>query len=310
MLDDTTAFTLWDSTGDAAPTPRNTRRLVGNASKRRRKMIAFGWYGGKYVHLDFILPYLPTDAPHFCDVYGGSAAVFINRHPTEAETYNDLDGELVNFFRVLRDQPDELIRMVGLTPFSRQELAEACTPTPDLPPIERARRFYVRARQTRTGLAQTSSEGRWAHCVLTSRAGMAGAVSRWLGAVEGLPQIAQRLQRVQIENAPALEVLERYDTPQTLFYLDPPYVHTSRSDSSAYRHEMSDEDHRGLASLLHRISGRAVLSGYRCELYDELFGDWCRVDAQAKLCNSSKAKRTESLWMNFDPGSCGTYAGP
>lgn len=187
MLDETNAFTLRDSTGDAVPTPRNTRRLVGNASKRQRKMIAFGWYGGKYVHLDFILPRLPTDAPHFCDVYGGSAAVLINRHPAQAETYNDLDGELVNFFRVLRDQPDELIRVIGLTPFSRQELAEACTPTPDLPPIERARRFYVRARQTRTGLAQTSSEGRWAHCVLTSRAGMAGAVSRWLGAVEGLP---------------------------------------------------------------------------------------------------------------------------
>ncbi len=271
-------------------------------------MIAFGWYGGKYVHLDFILPHLPEDADHFCDVYGGSAAVLVNRPPAPAETYNDLDSELVNFFTVLRRQPEALIREIGLTPFSREELAIACQGEPDLPALERARRFYVRARQTRTGLAQTSSEGRWAHCVLTSRAGMAGAVSRWLGAVEGLPEIAQRLQRVQIENAPALEVVERYDTPRTLFYLDPPYVHGSRGDSAAYRHEMTDADHRELADLLHRIQGRAVLSGYRCVLYDELFADWHRVDAPEKLCNSSKGLRGETLWMNFEPASDNGHA--
>ena len=221
-------------------------------------MIAFGWYGGKYVHLGFILPNLPTDAEHFCDVYGGSAAVLVNREPAPVETYNDLDSELVNFFAVLRDEPEQLVRQIGLTPFSREELAKACEAEPALPPLERARRFYIRARQTRTGLAQTSSEGRWAHCVLTSRAGMAGAVSRWLGAVEGLPEIAQRLQRVQIENAPALEVIRRYDTATTLFYLDPPYVHASRGDAAAYGHEMTDADHCDLAALLNRIKGRAA----------------------------------------------------
>ena len=276
------------------------RRVVGNASRRRRKMIAFGWYGGKYMHLDFILPYLPVDAEHYCDVYGGSAAVLVNRPPAPVETYNDLDADLVNFFAVLRAQPEQLVRQIGLTPFSRKELAKACVSEPGLAPLERARRFYVRARQTRTGLAQTSSEGRWAHCVLTSRAGMAGAVSRWLGAVEGLPEIAQRLQRVQIENAPALEVIQRYDTPRTLFYLDPPYVHGSRGDAAAYRYEMSDDDHRELAALLRHIKGRAVLSGYRSPLYDELFAGWYRVDADEKLCNSSKGKRRESLWMNFE----------
>ena len=295
--------------GETSQTRRKSRRLVSNAKKRRRKMIAFGWYGGKYVHLDFILPHLPSDAEHFCDVYGGSAAVIINRVPAKVETYNDLDTELVNFFAVLRDQPDELIREIGLTPFSREELVRACNSTTGLEPLERARRFYVRARQTRTGLAQTSSEGRWAHCVLTSRAGMAGAVSRWLGAVEGLPEIAQRLQRVQIENAPALEVMERYDTPRTLFYLDPPYVHGSRGDSAAYGYEMTDNDHRDLACLLHRIEGRAVLSGYRSALYDELFADWHRVDAPTRLCNSSKEKRTESLWMNFHPNVHKGHAG-
>lgn len=179
MTDQALTPTLWDPSPAEAPQgQRGTRRLVGNAARRRKKMIAFGWYGGKFVHLDFILPHLPTDAEHFCDVYGGSAAVLINRVPARVETYNDLDTELVNFFSVLRDQQDELIRSIGLTPFSREELVKACSPAEKLPPLERARRFYVRARQTRTGLAQTSSEGRWAHCVLTSRAGMAGAVSR------------------------------------------------------------------------------------------------------------------------------------
>ena len=164
------------------------------------------------------------DATHFCDVFGGSAAVLLNVGPYPVETYNDIDSELVNFFGILRDQDKELIRAIGLTPFSREELARACEPAMNLSQVERARRFYIRARQTRTGLAQTSSEGRWAHCVLTSRAGMSGSVSRWLGSVDGLANIAVRLQRVQLENAPAIEVLQRYDTPETLFYIDPPYV--------------------------------------------------------------------------------------
>lgn len=278
----------------------NSRRIVKNAKQRRKKMIAFGWYGGKFSHLDFILPHLPEDAIHFCDVFGGSAAILINRKPAQLETYNDLDSELVNFFETLRNQSAKLIKAISLTPFSREELIKACRSEPNLSKLERARRFYVRARQTRTGLAQTSSEGRWAHCVLTSRAGMSGAVSRWLGAIDGLPEIVQRLQRIQIENAPALEIIERYDTEETLFYLDPPYVHESRGDSSAYGYEMTDEEHTELAELLHSIKGRAVLSGYRSGLYDTLFAEWTRIDAPLKTCNSSKGKRQESLWLNFD----------
>jgi len=277
----------------------NGRRIVKNANSRRKKMIAFGWYGGKYSHLDFILPHLPSDAVHFCDVYGGSAAVLINREPALIETYNDIDSELVNFFEILRDYGEELIKTISLTPFSREELIKACQLEQNLTDLERARRFYVRARQTRTGLAQTSSEGRWAHCVLTSRAGMAGAVSRWLGAAEGLPEIVQRLQRVQIENAPALEIIERYDTQDTLFYLDPPYVHDSRGDSKAYGFEMTDSEHFELSILLNQIKGRAVISGYRSNLYDKLFKNWIRIDAPVKTCNSSKSDRQESLWLNF-----------
>src|SRR5207253_6935636 len=180
--------------------------LTGSSQIRRRsrKLIAFGWYGGKYSHLDWLLPLLPT-CHHYCEPFAGSAAVLLNRQPSPVETYNDLDGEVVNFFRVLRDQKEELIEAIGLTPFSREEFSLAVTANDKLPDLERARRFFIRARQVRTGLAQTASLGRWANCKNTSRAGMSGVVSRWLGSIEALPGIAERLLRVQLENRPALE---------------------------------------------------------------------------------------------------------
>lgn len=274
----------------------NSAKIIGMA-----KLIAFGWYGGKYSHLDWLLPLLPP-SQHFCDVFGGSAAVLINREPSPIETYNDLHSEVVNFFRVLRDQKQTLIEAIGLTPFSREELTIASQrQTVGISDLERARRFFVCARQVRTGLAQTSSAGRWAHCLLTSRAGMAGAVSRWLGSVEDLSPIAQRLLRVQIENAPALEVLARYDNPETLFYCDPPYVHNSRGDSKAYAHEMRDADHRTLAEMLHNMKGKVALSGYHCPLMDELYGDWNMTQAPTKLCHSVKTERVEVLWTNYEP---------
>ncbi len=234
-----------------------------------KKKIAFGWYGGKYSHLDWLLPLLP-ETQHYCEPFGGSAAVLVNRPPSPIETYNDIDGELVNFFRVLRENKEKLLEAIGLTPFSREEFELAITPPDDnLDEIERARRFFVRARQVRTGLAQTASRGRWAHCVLTSRAGMAGAVSRWLGSVEGLAEIAQRMLRVQIEHDPAIEIIERYDSKETLFYCDPPYPHDARSDHHAYGYEMTDEDHRKLADTLHHVKGKVAISSYESKLMSE-----------------------------------------
>src|SRR5207248_9074325 len=119
----------------------------------------------------------------------------------------------------------------------------------EIPDLERARLFFIRARQVRTGLAQTASVGRWANCKNTSRAGMSGVVSRWLGSVDTLPSIAERLLRVQIENRPAVEVLQLYDDNGTLFYCDPPYVHGTRGDSAAYGFEMTNTQHREFVKL-------------------------------------------------------------
>ncbi len=247
----------WHALNRPGPNRINNRRLVPRASERRSKMIAFGYYGGKFSHLEFILPLLPAHYTHFCEPFGGSAAVLINRPPAPVETYNDLDGEVVNFFECLRDDCDKLIRAISLTPFSRQELVKACTPQPGLTALERARRFFVRARQTRTGL--------------------------------------------QIENVPAAEIILRYDSPQTLFYLDPPYPHEARGDAKAYGHEMSDREHEELAELLHAVRGAVAVSSYLCPLMESLYRDWRRVEADTRLCHSTKGERTESVWLNYDP---------
>jgi DNA adenine methylase len=267
--------------------------------RRKRRLIAFGWYGGKFSHLDWLLPLLP-ECHHYCEPFGGSAAVLVNRTPSPVETYNDIDGEVSNFFRILRENGSELIRAIGLTPFSREEFFIACsTNGHKISDLERARRFFIRARQVRTGLAQTASIGRWANCKNTSRAGMSGVVSRWLGSVETLPSIAERLLRVQIENRPASEVIRLYDSKQTLFYCDPPYPHSSRNDNKAYGTEMTDEEHKHLASVLHRVRGKVAVSGYRCDLMDTLYKDFKRHDATAKMCHSVKKPRREALWVNY-----------
>lgn len=267
--------------------------------RNRGKIIAFGWYGGKYSHLEWLLPLL-ADCHHYCEPFGGSAAVLLNRPPAPVETYNDLDGEVTNFFRVLRNEGESLVKAVGLTPFSREEFFMACSSNgEESSDLERARRFFVRARQVRTGLAQTASIGRWANCKNTTRAGMSGVVSRWLGSVEMLPYIAERLLRVQIENRPATAVIRLYDSKQTFFYCDPPYPHASRGDSKAYRNEMTDHEHAELSRTLHRVKGKVAVSGYRCDLMDTLYKDFARRDAPAKLCHSVKKRRQEALWVNY-----------
>jgi DNA adenine methylase len=202
---------------------------------------------------------------------------------------------------MLRTQGEELVRLIALTPFSREEYALSCHLDEELLPIERARRFYVRARQVRTGLAQTATVGRWANCKNTSRAGMSGVISRWLGGVVALPEIAERLMRVQIENRPAIDVIALYDSKETLFYCDPPYVHETRGDSKAYGFEMTNDEHRELAHVLNTVKGKVALSNYDCKLMNELYPEskWHKFVAPAKTIHSTKDKRQEVLWTNY-----------
>jgi len=269
--------------------------------KKPKKLIAFGWYGGKFSHLDWLLPLLP-ECLHYCEPFAGSGAVLMNREPSPVETYNDIDREVVNFFRVLRESKEELIEQIALTPFSREEFALACNLDPELTDIERARRFYVRARQVRTGLAQTASIGRWANCKNTSRSGMSGVVSRWLGGVTQLDFIAERFLRVQIENRPATAIVKLYDSEETFFYCDPPYIHETRGDSKAYGFEMDNQMHIELAEVLNAAKGKVALSNYDCELMNNLYSSkkWKKIYSPEKTIHSTKDKRQEVLWVNYE----------
>jgi len=279
------------------------RKIIASPIHRMngKKLIAFGWYGGKFSHLDWLLPLLP-DTNHYCEPFAGSGAVLFNKKSSPVETYNDLDGEVVNFFRVLREQKNELLELIALTPFSREEFSLACEIDSNLSNIERARRFYVRARQVRSGLAQTASIGRWANCKNTSRSGMSGVISRYIGGIEKLDFIAERLLRVQIENRPAIEIIQLYDSAETLFYCDPPYIHSTRGDNNAYGFEMTDEQHIELAKILNNVKGKVAISNYECDLMEELYpvSKWQKHVGPNKTIHTTKDKRQEVLWTNYE----------
>ena len=263
--------------------------------------IPFRWMGSKAKLLPFILSYLPDDAVHFCDVFGGSGAILLNRNPAPLETLNDIDGDVVNFFRVLREDADILVKKIRLTPYSRKEYETACRHESNGDPIEDARMFFVRSNQSflpRNGI------GYWRNCTDTSHVRSKDIAS----ITERLHAVAERLGHVQIENKPALDVLSMYDGKDTLFYLDPPYLGDSRESHMAtrkmYEHEMkSEEQHRMLAEACAKLRGRVAVSGYRSELYDDLYSGWRRVDAVAARPASSitkkKKMKQECLWTNY-----------
>lgn len=285
--------------------------LVSDEAAQQR-ILAFAWYGGKASHLNWLLQLLPP-CKHFVDVFGGSAAVLMNRQPpSPIETYNDLDSGVVNFFKVLRDQPEELIRLLRLTPFSREErrLAFEARHSKEGSNLERARRFFVLARQTRSGLAQKEKGmlNSWRFARDSVARGVSDAIAQWESGLDGLAAVAARMSRVQIDNYPALKVLDLYDTAETLFYCDPPYVaDTRRADKrNVYAFEMTDQDHTELAHALHRIKGKAAVSGYPGTLYDDLYKDWYKVLMPASTTAGKRrdliradGERMECLWTNY-----------
>jgi DNA adenine methylase len=295
-------------------------------AEAQKRISAFAWYGGKFSQLDWLLPLLPP-CKHFVDVFGGSGAVVMNRAPSPIETYNDLDKDVVHFFCVIRDPAklQELLRQLELTPYSREERTMAHlslhrSESEELDEIERARRFFVLARQTTRGQVQMqhSPLGIWKCTRDALSRGMAGTVSSWQYGIDGLAAIAARFRTIQVENYPAIRIIELYDTPDTLFYCDPPYVQDTRETSHRrrdYTNEMSDTDHRALAAALHKIKGRAAISGFPSQLYDELYGDWNKImmprisgasAAYRQDGNKEASDRIEVLWTNYPLGKSRT----
>jgi DNA adenine methylase len=256
---------------------------------------ALRYYGGKWRLAPWIVAHLP---PHTCYVepFGGAASVLLRKPPAPYEVYNDLDGDVVGFFRVLRERPDDLLRAITLTPFARSEVDAACAPAPPgADEVERARRVYVRSWQGRHGLPARGRMG-WRFERDASR--RRTAVEDWRD-VKHLVAAVARLRRVQLECDDALRVIARFDAPGTLYYVDAPYpaaTRCARWARHAYAHELTDGDHRRLAEDLHALRGMAVVSGYPCPLYRELYAGWPAVARPARTHGPRAA--TEVLWLS------------
>src|SRR5690606_19706600 len=169
--------------------------------------------------------------------------------------------------------------------------------------VEKARRLIVRYRQAFSGDGQTATPGRWSYSVTESRRGMASEVSKWLSTIDaGLPAVVERFRRVQIDNLPWQEIIRKYDTPETLFYCDPPYLLSTRKGYAAYQYEMTTEEHRELAEVLNSVRGHVVLSGYASPEYDEWYAGWERIEFDVAMFarpdqGRSRDRRTEVLWI-------------
>jgi DNA adenine methylase len=272
------------------------------------------WVGGKGNMLAFILPELAR-IPHtrYVEPFGGGASVLANKPPVAVETYNDLDGALYDFFSVLADprQFRQFLRLVRYLPYSRQFYNEyRASWKLETDRVRRVAQWYYVARQSFGGDFGHS----WGSAVTASNRGRAMTTSTWQSALAGLPALHERFSRVQIENADWRVIIERYDTPETLFYCDPPYVMSTRK-AGGYAHELSDVDHADLAAALLRIQGRAVLSGFAGHgLYDGLeAAGWQRLDRvtasyaagrtrhtgiQGEGAATRMQKRVESLWIS------------
>ncbi len=255
------------------------------------------YHGGKWRLAAWIIQHL---APHhtYVEPFGGAASVLLRKSRSPAEIYNDLDGEVVNLFRVARDRGDELRRAIPLTPFAREEFAASYCETED--PLERARRMVLRSFQ---GFGSAAASGERTGFRSTSvRSGTSPAMD-WRNYPDALHTIIERLQGVVIEQRNAQTIMEHHDRSTTLHYVDPPYVHSTRSakvrhtaTGKSYRHELSDEEHLQLANFLKDRQGMVVLSGYPCALYDDLYHEWHRVERQAYA--DGARGRTECLWLN------------
>jgi len=252
---------------------------------------ACNYYGSKWRLAPAIIDMLPAHQC-YCEPYGGSMAVLLSKPPSYVETYNDLDGEVVSYFRVLREQPEDLIRAIELTPFARTEALGEHPPTEDA--VELARRFYTRAIQCRGGPTVVGSTGwRWERTGNRHKP----LIANW-NETYHLWAIADRLKQVQIECDEALTVIQRFDWPSTVFYVDPPYPASTRKrwSTTAYRYEMTDQQHEELAALLHEIEGMAIVSSYPCALYERLYHDWHQVRRRVRTQAAKEA--TEVLWVS------------
>ena len=267
-------------------------------SGNSKTLIAFNYFGGKFTFVDYLYEYFPEHT-HFIDVFCGSMAVTLNKPFSQIDTANDINSEVVNFFKVLRTQPTELIAQLELTPVSREEYNNSWYKE-QLSDLEKARRFYVRTRQSFYGLGSQRQNKGW-HCTKTiSRANRSETVSKWNHSLEKLEPLIEKLRNIQIENRDFRELIPKLDFEGAFFYCDPPYPEACRSSKNDYRYDFTDQDHQELASLLHQCKGKVMISSYDCQLMRDLYPHWRMEEFPIKKNNIRSTAVQECIWMNYD----------
>lgn len=249
--------------------------------------------GAKKRVAKWICSYIPKHNVYL-EPFAGSLAVLFEKERSHIETVNDLDGEIVNFFRVIRDYPEELKRKIALTPWAREEYKNAYTHTPTEDIVERARKFCVRCWMGFGcgNLYQNGfKSGQQSHSPNPAAA--------WALLPETMELARKRLRGVQIESLLATELLKRYDTKDVFAYLDPPYLKEVRKNY-LYTYEMSDKEHEELLILARMHKGKIMISGYDNEMYNDILKGWTRTEKST--CAENGLKRTEVLWMNYQTG--------
>lgn len=254
------------------------------------------YHGGKFRIADWVISHFPTHKT-YVEPFGGGASVLLKKQPSEIEVYNDLDSEVVNLFRVLRDQKlrRQLEEQLYLTPFARSEFYDAYEDTDDL--VEKARRMIVRA-QMGFGSAG-ATKGKTGFRMVGGRQ-KNYEIELWEQYPSRLAPIAQRLKQVLIENQEASKIISYYDDKDTLFFIDPPYVRSTRAENTtAYRHEMSDLEHIALLEQISQVEGKVILCGYDHEIYNSRLSDWTKVTKSVQASgNRGGVTREEVIWVN------------
>jgi DNA adenine methylase len=247
------------------------------------------YHGGKWLLAPWILSYLPEHKV-YCEPFGGGGSVLLRKNRAHEEIYNDLDSEIVNLFQVVRDNGEDLKKKLELTPYSRAEFELSYEPTNDS--IEKARRTVVRSFMGRNPSSATQGKGSFKGKQVKSYITIAHV---WMKYPDALASLTERLRGVIIENDDAIDVIKRHDSPETAFYVDPPYLPSTRDVGTDYRFEMSEEDHIKLAETLNSVKGKVILSGYPSELYNALYKDWEKVEKESIA--DGHLPRTEALWL-------------
>lgn len=269
-------------------------------SHNSSKIIAFNYFGGKFTWLEYLYYYFPKDFTHLVDLFAGSLCVSLNYKGNVIKTANEINEEITNFFEVLRDNENELIRLLEFTPCSLLEYNNCWISCEDK--IERARRFYVRVRQSFFGLGCQRKNKGWHMAKQHVNASGGETVSRWNNAIPKLREIAIILRsQFQIMNLNYSDCIDRIDHPKAFFYMDPPYTERSRKSKNDYKFEFTDADHEQLAEKAHKIQGFGMISGYDCSLMNSLYADWNKIKFPVKKNNIRSGEVQEVIFLNYEP---------